>query len=204
MNRVDRFQSLISEPATPPLATHDELVQPLRDLALALTAKAIGAAVKASDDKRRYHLMVWPLHRPAYRSILVSVSLVNGRVVVPGNPTHWFTTTDEFTEWLEGFVQRSEFRSTLEDLRAQAAEPVDGRLEQLNGMATIVEITLDQQARLDEQPHGIECQMDLRLREGEAVNDEPSFTMLNAAGLRFEVRQTDVQGRIVRLRLVRV
>ncbi len=80
MNRVERFMELIAEPAPVPEDQITELVQPLHDLAQALTQRAeVGAAVQASDDGRRHHLALWPLHRPAFRSSILTVQLANGR-----------------------------------------------------------------------------------------------------------------------------
>src|ERR1700722_3169749 len=91
MNRVERFLELIEQPPPPPPPERrDELLEPLRDLAQALEAKAsVGASVQSSDDGRRFHLAVWPLHRPAYRSWIVTVDVVEGRGTVLGIADGW-------------------------------------------------------------------------------------------------------------------
>lgn len=201
MNRIDRFLELINEPAPTPEQNVD-LVQPLRDLAEALRARGVGAEVRASDDRRRYHLLLWPLHRPAYRSTLVTVQISNGRAVIVHNQTtQWFTSVEELTMWLETFVQSPEFRATLENLRTAGREPVDARLERQNGMATLVCIPPDLQEELDRQPVGSERDLELQLNDGEPVPEAPAT--LNSAGVRFQIKSASVTDRTVHLRVVK-
>jgi hypothetical protein len=68
---------------------------------------------------------------------MVTVHVANGRGTVLGNPPQSFTSAEELVELLAAFVRRQEFEDTLEDLRAQARDPVDARLERANGMATL-------------------------------------------------------------------
>lgn len=199
MNHVDFFRELIEEPAPPSAPEQaDELVQPLRDLAQALTEKAlVGASVQMSGDGRRYHLTLWPLHRPAYRSVMMTVQVANGRGTVFSNPPRSFTTADELTESLARFVQRQEFRATLEDLQAQAREPVSARLERANGMATLVHVPAGMQEALDQHPEGVELELDLMLAEREPVPDPGALRWLNSAGVRFEIRRASMTDRTV-------
>lgn len=206
MNRIDHFQDLIEEPAAPTRPEQDApLVQPLKDLAMALSAKAlVGAAVRPSEDGRRHHLLLWPLHRPAYRSLLVTVWVTNGRAAVVGDPMFWFSTADELTAWLEALMRREDFKVTLEILRAKAHEPVDARLERANGMATLVVVSSAQQAMLDQQQADAELHIDLPLRDGEPVPDAGALRQLDSAGVRFRVQDASVTDRTVHLDLIRM
>src|SRR5277367_2331172 len=114
MTRLERFRQIIDEPATPaepkPAA---ELLQPLHDLATVLRESAhVGADVVRTGDGRRYHLALWPLHRPAFRSLMVTVQIANGRGVVIAKPMVWFATAEELTVWLEKFMQLAETKET--------------------------------------------------------------------------------------------
>lgn len=204
MNRVDHFLELIQAPA--PLPTPggtNELVQPIRDLAEALTARNLGALVQPSDDGRRYHLLLWPIHRPAFRSLALTVWIESTHGIVVTEPLFRFTTADELTEWLERHVQTEEFRAMLRNLWAQSKEPVDARLERANGMATLAIISPSLQERLAQHPAGNELEIEVDLSAGEPIPDVQALRRLNAAGLRFEVRSAQVSGRVVRLRIVK-
>lgn len=205
MSHVDFFRELIEEPPPAPAPEQDpELLQPLTDLAQVLTERAfVGAAVQTSGDGRRHHLALWPLHRPAYRSLMVTVQVANGQGTVLSNPPLWFTTADELAEWLASLVQRQEFRTTLEDLRAQAREPVDARLERANGMATLVQVPAELQRALDEHPAGGELNLDLTLEEREPPPDPGALRWLNSAGVRFEVRRASMTDRTVHVNVVK-
>ncbi|MFS8071863.1 MAG: hypothetical protein ACMG6S_36295 [Byssovorax sp.] len=205
MNRVDLFRDLIDEPAPPPVPEQSgELVQPLHDLAQALTERAgVGARVQTSDDGRRHHLALWPLHRPAYRSLMVTVQVANGRGTVLNNARVSFTTAEELTDWLASLVQRQEFKNTLESLREQAMEPVDARLERANGMATLVHISVEQQAKLNQHPVGGELQLDVELEDGEPLPEAAALRTLNSAGVRFDVRHASLTERTVHLEVVK-
>jgi hypothetical protein len=80
-----------------------ELVQPLDDLARALEARAlVGARVEPSRDGRRYHLALWPRHRPAFQSLMLTVQVASGRGVVLTEPPFWFTTWSSRRGWRAG------------------------------------------------------------------------------------------------------
>lgn len=205
MNRIDRFLELIEEPANPPAPNQSaDLVQPLRDLAEALRARGVEADVRASEDGRRYHLLLWPLHRPAYRSSLVTVQISNGRAVVVNNQTtQWFTTAEELTAWLENFIRTPAFRAALESLRAAATEPVDARLERDNGMATLVGVSPALQEDLAQHPVGRELDLDLELNRGEPAPIAEALRCLDSAGVRFQINSASVAGRMVHLHVVK-
>jgi hypothetical protein len=200
MSHIDLFRDLIDEPAPPPAPDQSgELVQPLHDLAQVLTERAlIGARVQMSDDGRRHHLALWPLHRPAYRSLMVTVHVAKGRGSVLSEPRFPFTTAEELAAWLATFVKRQEFRDTLENLRAQAKEPVEARLERANGMATLVQVSAEMQEVLDRHPVDGEFQFDVELEDGEPMPVAAELCRLDSAGVRFEVRAS-LTGRTVHL-----
>jgi hypothetical protein len=205
MNHVDFFRELIQEPAPAPIPEQtDALVQPLRDLAQALTERAaVGARVQLSGDGRRHHLALWPLHRPAYRSLMVTVQVVNGRGTVLSNPPHTFISADELVAWLAAFVRRPEFQTTLDELRAQTRDPVDARLERGNGMATLVHVSAELQETLDRHPADGEFELDLTLLDREPVPDPGALVWLNSAGVRFEIRRASITDRTVHLNLIK-
>lgn len=206
MTNLERFRQLIDEP--PPPSGPDEtdaLVQPLRDLAEVLRERAVGAEVQTSADGRRYHLALWPLHRPAFRSIMVTVAIENGgRLMVSGGNEPWLRLDAAgLTQWLEKFVQRPEFRASLDDLRAQAKEPVDARLERENGMATLVQVPAEMQEMLDAHPSGGELALDVPLNDHEPTPDAEALRRLNSAGVHFGIRRAEVNGRTVHLELLK-
>ncbi|WP_437323298.1 hypothetical protein [Sorangium sp. So ce381] len=206
MNRFDRFQQLIDEPEPPP-NPHPaaEIVHPLVDFAAALEARArVGARVQSSEDGRRHHLALWPLHRPAFRHIMVTVHVANGRGAVSGEPMFWFTNADELTGWLEHFMQGPAFKATLSQLRFAATEPVDARLERANGMATLAVVTPEQQEALDRLQVGEELSLALPLHDQEPLPDLAALRVLNTAGLKFAIRDPSLMGRTVQLRAVRL
>lgn len=204
MNRFDRFQQLLDEPPTPDPRPAAELVQPLVDLARALEARAhVGASVLPSKDGRRYHLAIWPRHRPAFRSLMVTVHIADGRGAVLGEPVFWFTTADELTGWLENFVRGPALRASLEELRIAATEPVDARLERANGMATLATVSPELQEALDGLAVGETHAFDLPLNEGEPVPDPDTLSRLDSAGLHFAICGATVTDRTVHLLVVR-
>lgn len=206
MNRFDRFQELIEEPAPPPAAeAADEIVQPLVDLARALEVKSqVGAGVVHPEGQSRsYHLALWPRHRPAFRSLMVTVRAASGRWVVT-NSMFWFSTADELAGWLENFVRRPELKATLEDLREQAKDPVDARLERANGMATLARVSPELQEQLAGLAEGVELPLDLELNDGEPAPEAATLRHLNSAGLRFEIHGPTVTGRTVHLRVIKL
>jgi hypothetical protein len=204
---MNRFEQLIDEPAPPPdLRPAGELVQPLEDLAKAIRAKrpSVDASVVPSKDGKRYHLALWPRHRPAFRSLMVTVHLADGRGAVLGNPIFWFTSADDLTGWLENFVQGPAFRASLDELSMAATEPVDARLERTNGMATLATVSPEQQEALDGIAVGDELTIDLPLNEREPVPDPAALRRLDAAGLHFAIREATLIARTVHLRVVRL
>ena len=205
MNRIDRFLELIEEPAPPPTPDQNaELVQPLRDLAEALNARGVKADVRTSEDGRRYHLLLWPPHRPAYRSSLITMQVSRGRAIVANDQTtQWFTTAEEVTRWLETFVQTPAFRVSLENLRGMAREPVDARLERANGMATLVGVPPTLQEELDRLPVGSERELHLELNDGEPIPDAAALHRLDSAGVPFLIRSASMTDRTVHLRVVK-
>lgn len=204
---MNRFEQLIDEPAPPPdLRPAAELVRPLEDVAQAIRARRpnVDASVVPSKDGRRYHLALWPRHRPAFRSLMVTVHLGEGRGAVLGNPIFWFTSADELTGWLENFVQGPAFRTSLDELSIAATEPVDARLERANGMATLATVSPEQQEALDGIAVSDEHTIDLPLNEREPVPDPAALRRLDAAGLHFAIREATLTGRTVSLRVVRL
>lgn len=204
MNRYDRFQQLLDEPPAPNPRPAAELVQPLDELARALEARAhVGASVLRSKDGKRYHLAIWPRHRPAFRSLMVTVHIADGRGAVLGEPVFWFATADELADWLENFVQGPALRASLEELRIAATEPVDARLERANGMATLATVSPELQEALDGLAEGEVRALDLPLNEGEPVPDPATLSRLDSAGLRFEICGATVTDRTVHVRVVK-
>jgi hypothetical protein len=205
MNRLDRFQQILDRPA-PPAApgAADELVQPLRDLAMALEARSqVGAAVRRSGDGRRHHLALWPRHRPAFSSLMVTVHIADGRGLVLAQPNFPFASADELTGWLENFVQLPAFNALLDSLREQAMEPVDARLERENGMATLATVSPELQAELDGLAEGAERTVDLPLNDTEPEPDPAALFRLKSAGLLFDIRAPSVAGRTVHMRIIK-
>jgi hypothetical protein len=205
--RIDRFRELIAEPPAPlPPEQTSELVQPLRDLAQVLREKAaVDADVQASDDGRRYHLALWPLHRPAFRSIMVTVAVESGRMMVlQGNQPWLQLDPDELTSWLERLMLLPMFRAALDDLRARAREPVDARLESENGMATLVQLSPEEQERLHACATGGEMVLDALLPDRERVPDPKKLQRLNSAGVRFRIDEADLKERRLHLRMVKL
>jgi hypothetical protein len=206
MNRIDRFQELIDAPL-PPVASRPagELVQPLRDLAEALEAKAhVGAAVLPSNDGRKFHLALWPRHRPGLRTVVVTVHIADGRGVVLGEPTFWFSSAEELTSWLESFVRQPAVKATLDELRVAETEPVTARLERENGMATLATLSPEQQEALDALANGAEHELSVELNEREPVPTPSALRRLDSAGLRFEIRHATLTGRTLRVRVFRM
>jgi hypothetical protein len=145
MDLVKRFPQIIDGPAS-----SAELLRPLHNLATSLRESAhVGAGVAPAGDGRTHHLALWPLHRPAFRSTLVTVQIANGRGVVMATPAVWFKTAEELTVWLAKFMQRSEVDETLAYLRGAATEPVDDRFERKNGRATLAPVSPEDQEMLD-------------------------------------------------------
>lgn len=205
MSRVDLFRSLIDEPEAEGIPRDvAELLQPLDDLAEALRDEAsVGAAVQASNDGLRRHLVLWPLHRPKLRSRTLTIYLTKNGGILVGTPRCSFATADALTTWLESFLRRPEFRATLDDLRALAMEPVDGRLERENGMATIVAIPPGVQAKLGAEPDGKEVELRLELEDGEPVPDGAALRRLDAAGIVFTIQKAEVAGRTVHVTAIK-
>jgi hypothetical protein len=207
MNRIDRFLGLIDEPAAEPAGQQGEdLVEPLRDLARALREKAqVGAEVQASQDGFTHHLALWPLHRPAYKSLMVTLHVTQGRGTVYSTTPFPFTRAEELGEWLEKFVQLPEFRRSLEQLRRLALEPVDGRIERENGMATLVTVSPEQQRILCESVRGRQLDLELELREGEPSPQRNELSTLSSAGVRFDIDPGSVVlvGRNVHLSVIK-
>lgn len=198
-SRVDRFVELIAEPTPDAIPARDELLAPLFDLAAALRQRGVEAEAKYSADQRRLHLAVWPAHRPAFKSLVLTLQNYGGRVLVVGNNSVSFDTADELTRWLEDFVQRSEFQRTLASLQSAALEPVDGRLERENRMATVVEIPASLQAQLSTMRPGETRELDLELRPREPTPDPQRLVRLVSAGLEFGIQRATVTGRGVQL-----
>jgi len=101
-------------------------------------------------------------------------------------------------------VQGPAFRTTLSQLRFAATEPVDARLERANGMATLAAVMPEQQEALDRLQVGQESEIELPLKEREPLPDPAALRVLNAAGLRFEIRNAVLKDRTVHLRAVRL
>ena len=125
------------------------------------------------------------------------------QIIVVGNPRYSFGTADELTAWLENFLKRPEVRKTLEHMRIRAMEPVDGRLERENGMATIVAIPPSVQAKLGAEPDGKEVELRLELEDGEPVPDGAALRRLDAAGIVFTIQKAEVAGRTVHVTAIK-
>ena len=208
MNPYDRFLDLIPRPEPAEGANRrPDLLVPLEDFARALSDRAgVGAEVQMSLDHLRAHLAIWPLHRPAYRSLMLTIVLANDRAVLLGSPPFPFDSAEQLTEWLASFLQNPTFRTSLAQLRAAAAEPVDARLERENGMGTLVTVSPERQAFFSEQEMGTIIDVELMLEAGEPAPRAPELRVLNSAGIRYEILPdtVEVDNRTVRFRAVKV
>lgn len=202
MNRVDRFQKLIGE-SSPDPASNLELVGPLRDFAEAIRKTGVAAEVRESSSGGRHQLVLSPLNRPAFQSIVLTVQFTGGRGVVLATPPFWFTSADELTEWLAVFAALPEFKATLAVLREQAREPVDARLERENGMATMARVSADRQEKLGAMGAGEEQTFEVELLANERAPDASALRRFDSAGLKFEVLKATINERQVTLRIVR-
>jgi hypothetical protein len=129
----------------------------------------------------------------------------NGRIMALQGNQPWLQLDPEgLTEWLERLVLRQEFRNALDDLRDRAREPVDARLESENEMATLVEVSPEEQERLDGCPTGKEVELDAPLHEHERVPDLKPLQRLNSAGVYFKIQEAELRERRLYLKMVKL
>jgi hypothetical protein len=177
----------------------DTLLAPLKDLAEAIEAEGVRAEVSSSMDERRWHLVLWPLHRPAFKSFVLTFHVYGGRVLVPtgsAGETVDFADPESFTAWLLDFARSASFRSSLAELKSFATESVDARVERENGMAKIVNVPPELQAQLDALGPSQELAVTVELAPHEKVPERPeSLVRLRSAGLDFELCDVQAIGR---------
>lgn len=199
-SNVDFFRNILDEPSGDLLAQQPDLLQPLHDLAQALREKGVGAEVTSSPvDPQKYHLHLWPLHRPGWRTSLLSIRLLRDHGVLLGPRPFAFPDEQALRNGLAHLLKQDDFKLLLEQLRAEVHKPVDGRLERANGMAILIQISPEQQKTLDGLKEGKLYDLKVELEKGEPTPNTTENRILDTAGVRFQIHQIQVDGSKVSL-----
>lgn len=184
-DRVGRFVELLDRD---PLAdaVSDGPRSVIEDFAEALSRKGVEARVEPSE--RRYRLVLSPQYRPGYRNVIASIDVDCGEAQAMAT--------------LEMLARDPIVRGTIDELRVTARQPVAGRLERENGMATLVVVPPETQRELATSPKP--SVLNLAFVDGEPVRARGAWVALNSAGLRFDIEAVDVHkwARRVRFRTV--
>src|SRR5690348_9197951 len=99
-NDHERFNRILD--TVEPVISTTPILDPARALVEVLQERGIGADF-VDAERGRYTLVVWPAHRPALRSVMVSFGVVGDRVIAYRESTPVeLRTPDDMREFLDG------------------------------------------------------------------------------------------------------
>jgi hypothetical protein len=203
----DPFRDLVAATPAPSPEQVAKLVAPLRRLEESLRANAeVDASVRVSDDGLRYDLVVWPLHRPAVRSTMVSIVVSEGRLIALNKlPWERLPGPEALESWLIGLVKSIPFREKLEDLRVIAGNAtVEARLRHDGpGSPLRIQVLPAQQAKLGACALNEETELDFTVSGEDPLPASAALRQINSAGLAFDIREATQRGRALSLKLIR-
>ncbi len=190
----------IAAPAVPPEIPRMRFLEMWEQFAEGLRRTAIGADVRLSEDGTRYHLVLCPPHRPAWRTLMLTFQLTPTSVLIFQKETTTLRSPEELASWLRSFAGGAEFQNTLQALREQAEEPVEARLVLQGAPDLLVEISPDGQRQLATATTEV-LSIILDLDAGDPLPDQGTIRALSSAGVDWRVDRDEVRGRTVELQL---
>ncbi len=195
MNFANRIRELAARQAEPEPA-ENRFLSVLRGVEQGLTEEGRAVArIEQGAHPRRYHLTLYPHHRPARRHLMLTFWIEPQRVVVSGERSHEYDNPTELERWLEQFVASPAFQESLSELARVAQEPVEAYLRTLgSGVLSredvMVSVTPTEQARLSEAAEGDELRITvspMRLPGAGQLDPDRSYVALDSAGLSLAV-----------------
>jgi hypothetical protein len=116
------------EPARNDAATRwDPILKEFRDFLNEQYGEFLRVALTNGAAPHVRHLKLWPRGQRNVQSSILSVYVTNDSARVLGDAPE-LRTEEELQEWLTSFLRRPTFRSSLEELREIASQPVVGVL----------------------------------------------------------------------------
>lgn len=178
------------EQAPPLKSKHAELLVVWDEFARALKMVGIDAEIRRADDGLRYHLVLWPSCRPAWRSFVLTFRLdIEGVEILPHGSAK-LRSREELEQFLRTFAQSETFRATLAELKHQAEEPVLAILELDNEPDVNVEVSPEMQRRLH-NASGDELEIEVTFVPGEPMPRPPHIKRLRSAGVELDVSRAE-------------
>jgi hypothetical protein len=173
------------------------------EFAQGLRKSGIGADVRRSDDGTRYHLVLWPAHRPAWRTMMLTFQMVGAEVRIFQQGTTPLKSPEELAEWLRDFASGASFQDTLQALREKEDEPVEARLVVEGAPDLLVLVPKDNQRELAEGAAG-DLMLTITLEEGDTTPNPKNIRLLRSAGIEINVASAALHGRTLELTLKKV
>ncbi len=192
----DQIAEIVREEADQPVPW-SEFMATWREFAAGISMTGVGAEIRQSGDGKRYHLVLWPLHRPAWRTHMLTFGVTPQSTTIYPDPARSLGSPAELADWLREFAASTNFRGALQALRAQADEPVEAQLEIANSPDIVLVVSPDRQRALAEATDPIE--LEVELERGERIPGGGTARRLRSAGIVLDVAESKVIGRRIRL-----
>jgi hypothetical protein len=190
----------IAAPTPSPRIPRMRLLDVWNQFADGLRQTGIGADVRPSEDGTRYHLVLWPAHRPGWRTLTLTFRVTPTSVLIFQSGTTPLESPEELANWLREFAGGDNFQSTLQALREQAEEPVEARLMVQGAPDLLVQVSPETQRQIATAT-AEDITMTVELEEGDPIPDQDAIRALDSAGLKLQVVRAQARDRTVELQV---